>query len=406
MSERKAFLEKINIKNFLSLRNVTLPFKPLTVLVGPNGSGKTNIFRALYFLNRLIIRENLPSLEFIQNRFCAYGANQMTFQITAELGNVQNVYDLTFKANADKLLIDEELLVSDTKVISIQNEISKVLDEKGKDITTKTTKELALKTSGVEKNSVSGIDLSEFIKTWQFYDFRPGRMRDRPEGLDMAELEASVNEDETFGTLSFSTNQQAEMLNIFFHGTLRNYLSSWYINDRERFEKVNHALDLSINVKIGCNKIDEKYELYLLDRHDNAVPLKGASEGILRLVAYYILLHRPELQPLITIEEPERNLHPGALKDIAEILQQLSERTQVIITTHSSQLLDAFDPNNLSDSLGVLLLRNRSRFGTEVLNLEEIKEKREALNGWIADFGIGSAIFDSELLQDLMEEPI
>lgn len=405
MSEQKAFLERIHIKNFLSLRNVTLPFKPLTVLVGPNGSGKTNIFRALYFLNRLIIRENLPSLKFIQNRFCTYGSNQMTFQICAELGNVQNVYDLTFKTNADKLLIDEELLVSDTKVISIQNGIGKVLDEKGKDITTNTTKELVLRTSSVVKNGVSGIDLSEFIKTWQFYDFRPGRMRDRPEGLDMAELETSVDEDEAFGTLSFSTNQQAEMLNMFFHGTLRNYLSSWYINDRERFEKVNHALDLSINVKIGCDKIDGKYKLYLLDRHDNAVPLEGASEGTLRLVAYYILRHRPELQPLITIEEPERNLHPRALKDIAEILQQLSERTQVIITTHSSQLLDAFDPNNLSDSLGVLLLRNRSGFGTEVLNLEEIREKREALNGWIADFGIGSAIFDSELLQDLMEEP-
>ena len=39
MSEQKAFLEKIHIKNFLSLRNVTLPLKPLTVLVGPTASG-------------------------------------------------------------------------------------------------------------------------------------------------------------------------------------------------------------------------------------------------------------------------------------------------------------------------------------------------------------------------------
>ena len=35
MSEQKAFLEKVHIKNYLSLRNVTLPLKPLTVLVGP-----------------------------------------------------------------------------------------------------------------------------------------------------------------------------------------------------------------------------------------------------------------------------------------------------------------------------------------------------------------------------------
>ena len=116
------------------------------------------------------------------------------------------------------------------------------------------------------------------------------------------------------------------------------------------------------------------------------------------------LLNLPELPPFIAIEEPERNLHPGALTDIASVLEQLAESTQVIITTHSSQLLDAFNPENLSDSLGVLLLRNRPGYGTEVINLEDIRGDRAALNGWITDFGIGSAIFDSELLQDLMEE--
>ena len=38
MSEQKTFLEKVHIKNYRSLRNVTLPLKPLTVLVGPNAS--------------------------------------------------------------------------------------------------------------------------------------------------------------------------------------------------------------------------------------------------------------------------------------------------------------------------------------------------------------------------------
>ena len=44
--------------------------------------------------------------------------------------------------------------------------------------------------------------------------------------------------------------------------------------------------------------------------------------------------------------------------------------------------------------------------GTEVLSIEGIRDKREALAGWIADFGIGSAVFDSGLLQDLMEETV
>ena len=87
------------------------------------------------------------------------------------------------------------------------------------------------------------------------------------------------------------------------------------------------------------------------------------------------------------------------------VLERIAEQSQVIITTHSSQLLDAFDPENLSDSLGILLLRNRPGQGTEVINFEDIRSDRESLNGWIADFGIGSGIFESGLLQDLMEEP-
>ena len=139
---------------------------------------------------------------------------------------------------------------------------------------------------------------------------------------------------------------------------------------------------------------------------EKPIPLERASDGTLRLVAYYILLNEPELPPLIAIEEPERNLHPGALTDITTVLEQISEHSQVIITTHSSQLLDAFNPEHLSDSLGVLLLRNVPGQGTEVINLEDIRGDRAALDGWITDFGIGSAIFDSELLQDLMEEPV
>ena len=52
MSELKAFLGQVHIENFLSLRDVDLPLKPLTVLVGPNASGKSNVLRALSYLKK------------------------------------------------------------------------------------------------------------------------------------------------------------------------------------------------------------------------------------------------------------------------------------------------------------------------------------------------------------------
>ena len=132
--------------------------------------------------------------------------------------------------------------------------------------------------------------------------------------------------------------------------------------------------------------------------------MKGASDGTLRLVAYYILLNQSELPPLIAIEEPERNLHPGALTDIANVLEQIAERTQVIITTHSSQLLDAFNPEEF-----IRLARNVHSYATfpdaaqRSSTLRICVRDQAALDGWITDFGIGSAIFDSNLI-DPMEE--
>ena len=186
--------------------------------------------------------------------------------------------------------------------------------------------------------------------------------------------------------------------------TLSMLFHNWYENDRERFYKVSESLAAAINTRIDFYTIAGNSRLCLLEPNKKPIPLERASNGTIRFIAYCTLLNQPELPPLIAIEEPERNLHPGALKDIAYILERLAERTQVIITTHSSQLLDTFSSKSLSDWLGVLLLRNRPGLGTEVLNLEDRRGDDEALNGWIIDFGIGSAIFHSELLQDMVED--
>ena len=395
MSERKAFLEKVHIKNFLSLRNVEFPLKPLTVLVGPNASGKSNVLNALYLLNRMMSAEKLPSAEFIEDSLWAGEANHVTFQLKAEVEETPTLYNLALKVETDNLFVDEELLVKRRKVISIHNGKGTVQDEDGKNKTSYKSNKLALKSAGDYGNKPITNALTEFIKSWEFYDFQPGRMR---RGLSRSRLDEIV-----LGRSKVLSEPPALDTD---GSTLSTLLSYWYDNNRERFDSVSDSLANSTNIRIHNSEIDGESQLYLLEGYKQPIPLKRASDGTLRLVAYYILLNEPELPPLIAIEEPERNLHPGALKDIVNVVEQLSKHTQVIITTHSSQLLDVFNPDNLSNTLGVLLLRNRLGLGTEVLNLENIRGKREALDGWIADFGIGSAIFDSELLQDLMEEPV
>ena len=395
MSELKAFLEDVHIKNFLSLREVKLPLKPLTVLVGPNASGKSNVLSALRLLNMMMIHEELPLVDIIQDSLWAGEVNHITFQLHAEVQETQALYELELKTDTDNPFAAEELSVSDAQVISIQSGEGEVREENGENRTRYKSNKLALRSAGDYGNKPVTSALTEFIKGWEFYDFQPDFMRGY-----FARFPFFVER-----VISDKSKELRESPKLDDDGsTLSALLSYWHKNDRERFDSVSESLADCTHLKIDQCAIDGDNQLCLLEGYEKPIPLKRASDGTLRLVAYYILLNEPELPPLIAIEEPERNLHPGALTDIANVLEQIAERTQVIITTHSSQLLDAFDSEDLSNSLGILLLYNRPGHGTEVFNLEDIRRDQAALDGWMTDFGIGSAIFNSKLLQDLMEE--
>lgn len=387
MSKAKALLERVRIKNYLSLRDVELPLKPLTVLVGPNASGKSNILSAFDSLKDMMTSEEPPSVELVQDSLWAGGGSHITFQLQAQVGETQSVYDLALKADANNPFVEEKLSVNNLKIIAVEHGVGAVWDEDGENQTRYKSNQLALRSAGDYGDKPATSALTEFIKGWKFYDIQPDIIRDRLTRFSPAIK--GLRESPTLDSYGFH---------------LSALLTYWHEYTPEGFVNVSESLAVSTNLKIDQRTIGEYDQLCLLEEYKEPIPLKRASDGTLRLVAYYTLLNEPELPPLIAIEEPERNLHPGALTDIANVLGQLSDRTQVIITTHSSQLLDAFNPENLSNSLGVLLLRNRPASGTEVINIEDIRRDRTALGGWIADFGIGSAIFDSELLQDLMEE--
>ena len=387
MSERKAFLEKVHIKNFLSLRDVTLPFKPLTVLVGPNASGKSNTLLALHLLNRMMVDESLPLDELIMDSLWTSEAEKISFRLETQVEEHKTLYHLEVNAKPNFPFYAEQLSVNDVNVILIKNGHGVVRDENGKNETTYNSDKLALGSAGNYGNKPITRALTGFIKEWEFYDFSPNFMRNN------------------LATISPSKTEIREPSKLDTYGVnLAKVLWNWHKYSPESFQNISDSLASSTNREIDQRSINGKNQLCLLEKYKNPIPLHGASDGILRLIAYNILLNEPELPPLIAIEEPERNFHPGALTDIANVLEQIAQYSQVIITTHSSQLLGAFNPESLGDSLGVLLLRNRPGFGTEVLNLEDYREKKKALDGWIADFGIGSAVFDSGLLPDEMED--
>ena len=392
MPEQIPFLEEVHIKDFLSLRNVSFPLKQLTILVGSNASGKSNILNGLRLLNEMMIEESLPSFETIKESLWAGGASRISFEVKVRVDDTPTLYQLELSKNDVNPLHIEQLTIGDIEVISVQNGRGEVRNEDDATLVTPyhpTRPKLALTSAGDYGDRPVTSALNDFIQDWHFYNFQPSAMRTKPVFQLMFAMRHMRR------TKSVRLDHDGSMLNVI--------LTDWAENHEELFESVNDALYASTNLKMETRLEDGEMELYLQEGYKSPIPLKKASDGTLRLIAYYVLLNQPELPSLIAIEEPERNLHPAILTDIASVLEQLAERTQVIITTHSSQLLDAFNAQNLCKTLAVLLLRNISGRGTEVINIANTRQSRAAFDGWIEDFGLGSAIFESELLQDFVE---
>ena len=74
---------------------------------------------------------------------------------------------------------------------------------------------------------------------------------------------------------------------------------------------------------------------------------KFASDGTLKMLSYLTLLYDPEPPPLIGIEEPENYLHPRLLQDVAEECRNATERTQIMVTTHSPFFVNGLRPEEV-----------------------------------------------------------
>jgi predicted ATPase len=92
--------------------------------------------------------------------------------------------------------------------------------------------------------------------------------------------------------------------------------------------------DFEVNTNGGTVQV-------FLHEGDFAIPATRLSDGTLRYLCLLAILCDPEPPPLICIEEPELGLHPDILPTLADLLKSASERTQLIVTTHSDILVDA-----------------------------------------------------------------
>jgi predicted ATPase len=104
-------------------------------------------------------------------------------------------------------------------------------------------------------------------------------------------------------------------------------------------------------------------------RYPNFVPLSSLSDGTLRFMCLLAVLYDPNPPSLICIDEPEVGLHPDMLRLLAAVIRRASERTQVIISTHSSDLLTYLES---PDSI-IVCENENGRSSLKQLNGEDLK---------------------------------
>ena len=100
--------------------------------------------------------------------------------------------------------------------------------------------------------------------------------------------------------------------------------------------------------------------------------LSQESDGTVRLLGLLTALYQGRTLPLIGIEEPELAVHPGALAVLADLLNEASSRFQVVVTTHSPDFIDCITEYKTTKSIRVVELVDGS---TEVVPVSEIQEE-------------------------------
>jgi predicted ATPase len=140
---------------------------------------------------------------------------------------------------------------------------------------------------------------------------------------------------------------------------------------------------------------DVKYEtspdgrLVLLVRDqqfDTPVLARYVSDGTLKMLSYLVVLGDPDPAPLIGIEEPENFLYPSLLPGLADRCRSATQNSQVLVTTHSTEFLDACKPNEL-----IALYRGEDGY-TQLIRPSELDVVQTMLDqganlGWLWDAG-------------------
>jgi predicted ATPase len=390
--EGKTIINSLRVKNLLSFGETQdISLKPLNVLIGPNGSGKSNLIEAIILLQAASKDFSIP---FAQgggiNEWLWKGANQpVTAEIEALINYPESDMPLRYKMNFSSVghrveLIDE----------AVENEKPRY-GERDVYFFYRYQNGRPVFNFRSESNQPGGIGRGRQERLLRREDLDPGQsvLSQRkdpdhyPEITFLGELFSKFRfyRDWILGRHNPARSPQPPDLEenyVWENGRNLAVVINNLINNpgikRLLLDKLKIFNDYFEDITTGIS--GGSVLLYLHERGlSESIAATRLSDGTLHYLCLIAMLCHPSPPPLICIEEPELGLHPDILPTIADLLVEASQRSQIIVTTHSDVLISA-----LTDYPESVLVCERDISGTQLRRLE-----KEQLEEWLQKYRLG-----------------
>ena len=335
-------IKQIAIKNYRVFRDAEFEnMSPLSVVIGANGTGKSTLFDVFSFLKDALMG-NVHSATAKRGGFSELKSRGMPGPI--EIG-------VMYAGSSGQLLLYSLRLVEEngrtvvlTESLITRQRGQRVVDfGRGRGVAMKWSEDkpdgeeipydlddpstLAIKALGQIRDFPLAIEFRSLIENWYISNFH----------VNNARVSAEAGYAEHLSTTGENIAQVAHYLHENHPDQFRRVLEGM----RARVPGVD-AVEAKVTEdgRLVLRFKDGSFKDPFIARH--------VSDGTIKMFAYLLLLYAPKPHPLVAVEEPENQLYPALLHELAEEFRGYAKRGgQALVSTHSPEFLNGTDLNEV-----------------------------------------------------------